>query len=186
MNETRGSDRRNFCVTCIYSLWGLIGLALGLPAAVYLLVPPRPRKESEWVEAGDVSQLEPGVPNELVFRRNRWLAGRSRKTSVWMVKSLTPTSLPSHSLTSAAPITGTAEEQLPVHATVRPSALTDGSSAARPRAPLTGFGSGSRTADFCSALRNGPRNRHNMGLKQKVLADRTPDRPRDRRPKLLL
>jgi menaquinol-cytochrome c reductase iron-sulfur subunit len=88
MNETRGSDRRNFCVTCIYSLWGLIGLALGLPAAVYLLVPPRPRKESEWVEAGDVSQLEPGVPNELVFRRNRvdgWKI-TSEKTSAWVVK----------------------------------------------------------------------------------------------------
>lgn len=88
MNETRGSDRRNFCVTCIYSLWGLIGLALGLPAAVYLLVPPKPRKESEWVEAGDVSQLEPGVPNELVFRRNRvdgWKI-TSEKTSAWVVK----------------------------------------------------------------------------------------------------
>lgn len=88
MNETRGSDRRNFCVACIYSLWGLIGLALGLPAAVYLLVPPRPREESEWVEAGDVSQLEPGVPNELVFRRNRvdgWKI-TSEKTSAWVVK----------------------------------------------------------------------------------------------------
>lgn len=88
MNETRGSDRRYFCVTCIYSLWGLIGLALGLPAAVYLLVPPKPRKESEWVEAGDVSQLEPGVPNELVFRRNRvdgWKI-TSEKTSAWVVK----------------------------------------------------------------------------------------------------
>lgn len=88
MNETRGSDRRNFCVTCIYSLWGLIGLALGLPAGVYLLVPPKPRKESEWVEAGDVSQLEPGVPNELVFRRNRvdgWKI-TSEKTSAWVVK----------------------------------------------------------------------------------------------------
>jgi menaquinol-cytochrome c reductase iron-sulfur subunit len=88
MNETSGSDRRNFCVTCIYSLWGLMGLALGLPAAVYLLAPPRLRKETEWVEAGDVSQLEPGVPNELVFRRNRvdgWKI-TSEKTSAWVVK----------------------------------------------------------------------------------------------------
>ena len=88
MSETSGSDRRNFCVSCIYALWGLMGLALGLPAAVYLLMPPKLRKETEWVEAGNVLQLDPGVPAELVFRHNRvdgWKI-TSEKTSAWVVK----------------------------------------------------------------------------------------------------
>lgn len=88
MCEEEGTNRRGFCLTLIYGLWGLIAAALGLPAAAYLLVPPRARNEAEWVEAGSLSELETGTPEQLVFRRNRadgWKI-TSEKAAAWVVK----------------------------------------------------------------------------------------------------
>jgi len=87
VSET-GMTRRGFYVSVIYGLWGLIGAALSIPAAVYLLFPPRLRKAPEFVEAGDVSQLEPRVPVEMVFRQNRVDGWKivSEKTTAWVVK----------------------------------------------------------------------------------------------------
>ncbi|MBI4905554.1 MAG: ubiquinol-cytochrome c reductase iron-sulfur subunit [Acidobacteria bacterium] len=65
-----------------------MGLAMSLPAAVYLLFPPKSKKEDQWVEAADLSKLETGVAEEVVFRRNRvdgWKVS-SEKTSAWVVK----------------------------------------------------------------------------------------------------
>jgi menaquinol-cytochrome c reductase iron-sulfur subunit len=81
-------DRRTFYLTAIYGLWGLIGAVLATPALIYLLVPPKTRKQEEWAEAGDVSRLEPNVPVEMVFRRNRNDGWRliSEKSTAWVVK----------------------------------------------------------------------------------------------------
>ena len=38
-------NRRTFYLTFIYGLWALIGTILAIPAAIYLLLPPRLRKE---------------------------------------------------------------------------------------------------------------------------------------------
>jgi menaquinol-cytochrome c reductase iron-sulfur subunit len=81
-------SRRGFYVSVIYGIWGAIAAALSIPAAIYLLFPPRLRKAPEFVEAGDVSQLEPKVPVEMVFRQNRvdgWKI-QSEKTTAWVVK----------------------------------------------------------------------------------------------------
>ena len=48
-------NRRTFYLTFIYGLWSLMGMILAIPAAIYLLLPPRLRKEREWVEAGNLS-----------------------------------------------------------------------------------------------------------------------------------
>jgi len=89
MNDERNTTtRRTFFLMVIYGLWALIGLALALPAAIYLLWPPRPKKDTEWVEAGSLTQLQPKTPEELVFRRNRvdgWKI-TSEKTTAWVVK----------------------------------------------------------------------------------------------------
>jgi menaquinol-cytochrome c reductase iron-sulfur subunit len=80
--------RRNFYIAGIYGLWGLMAAALSIPAAVYLLIPPKLRKMAEWVEAGDVSGLEARVPVEMAFRQNRvdgWKI-QSEKTTAWVVK----------------------------------------------------------------------------------------------------
>jgi menaquinol-cytochrome c reductase iron-sulfur subunit len=85
---TDNSDRRTFFLTFIYGLWAAIGAALSIPAAVYLLLPPKLRKEQEWAEAGDVAKMTPNSPVEMVFRRNRIDGWRllSEKSTAWAVK----------------------------------------------------------------------------------------------------
>jgi menaquinol-cytochrome c reductase iron-sulfur subunit len=86
--ENSGTTRRGFYMVAIYGLWGIITAALGVPALIYLLVPPRVRRQSEWVDAGDISQLTPGMPVEMAFRRNRvdgWKV-TSEKSTAWVVK----------------------------------------------------------------------------------------------------
>jgi len=83
-------NRRTFYLTCIYAIWALIGLVMAVPAAVYLLWPPRPRKEQEWTEAGRVTELSLGRPSEIVFRKNRvdgWKV-TSEKSTAWVVRKV--------------------------------------------------------------------------------------------------
>ena len=42
--------RRNFYIAMIYGLWSIIAAALSIPAAIYLLIPPKLRKMAEWVD----------------------------------------------------------------------------------------------------------------------------------------
>ncbi len=88
MNDQETSNRRIFCLTLIYGLGTLMGAALAVPAAIYLLLPPRTRKESQWVNAADLSQLDPKNPQEVIFRRNEvdgWKIS-SEKASAWVLK----------------------------------------------------------------------------------------------------
>jgi menaquinol-cytochrome c reductase iron-sulfur subunit len=83
------TSRRTFHLAFIYGLWSVIGAALSIPAAIYLFIPPRARKQGEWVNAADVDRLQPGAPQEVVFRRNRqdgWKIS-SEKTSAWVVRT---------------------------------------------------------------------------------------------------
>lgn len=85
---TDGSTRRGFFIAGIYGLVAAITAALGLPAMAYLLLPPKLRKEDEWIEVGDVTKLAPDSPVELTFRRNRvdgWKV-LSEKSTAWVVK----------------------------------------------------------------------------------------------------
>ena len=62
--------------------------AMAAPAAVYLLLPPRARRGSEWVDIGELSQFTMGVPEEAAFRRNRLDGWKltSEKATVWLVR----------------------------------------------------------------------------------------------------
>jgi menaquinol-cytochrome c reductase iron-sulfur subunit len=89
MDELQGQDRRAFHIAFIYGLWAVITGALTIPAFVYLLFPPKMKTASAWVEAGDVTQLRPGTPEEMVFRRTRvdgWKV-TSEKSTAWVVKT---------------------------------------------------------------------------------------------------
>ena len=89
MSDGTTDNRRNFFVAAIFGLTGLITAALGVPAAAYLLLPPRTRKDGRWVEAGDISGLQIGTPEEMVFRRTRvdgWKV-TSEKATAWVVKN---------------------------------------------------------------------------------------------------
>lgn len=84
-----GETRRSFYVAAIYGIWGLITAALAAPALIYLLVPPRMRRQSEWVDAGDLSQVPTGSPVEVTYRRNRvdgWKVS-SEKGTAWVLKT---------------------------------------------------------------------------------------------------
>jgi menaquinol-cytochrome c reductase iron-sulfur subunit len=83
------TNRRTFYLTVIYGLWAIIGGALSIPAALYLLLPPRARKQSGFVEAANLGELTPDVPEEITFRRNRVDGWKiiSEKTTAWIVKS---------------------------------------------------------------------------------------------------
>jgi menaquinol-cytochrome c reductase iron-sulfur subunit len=87
--EVEGPTRRRFYTGAIYAIGGIIGAALSAPALVYLFFSPKARKESEWVDAGDVASLAPNQPVEMVFRRNRvdgWKVV-SEKGTAWVVKN---------------------------------------------------------------------------------------------------
>lgn len=80
--------RRRLYLAVIYGLQAVMGAALAIPAAIYLLFPPRSKKEDQWVEAVDLTRLSAGAPEEVVFRRNRvdgWKVS-SEKTSAWIIK----------------------------------------------------------------------------------------------------
>jgi menaquinol-cytochrome c reductase iron-sulfur subunit len=82
-------SRRGFVYAVIYGLGALIGAALAIPGALYLLLPPKTRKQQSWVEAGDLSQLQPGTPQEMTFRRihaDGWKI-YSEKGTAWVVKT---------------------------------------------------------------------------------------------------
>lgn len=87
--EVETQTRRGFGYAVIYGLGALIGAALAIPAALYLFLPPKTGKQESWVEAGDISQLKPGTPDEMTFRRlhtDGWKI-YSEKDTAWVVKT---------------------------------------------------------------------------------------------------
>jgi menaquinol-cytochrome c reductase iron-sulfur subunit len=84
----RTQTRRGFGYAVIYGLGALIGAALAIPAAIYVFLPPKTRQQQSWVEAGNVSQIQPGAPQEMTFRRihtDGWKI-YSEKGTAWVVK----------------------------------------------------------------------------------------------------
>jgi menaquinol-cytochrome c reductase iron-sulfur subunit len=80
--------RRAFYIGFINGAMSLIGLALAVPAAVYLLFPPKLRKEAEWVDTADLSNIPTGTPTEIAFERKRvdgWKT-TTEKATAWVVK----------------------------------------------------------------------------------------------------
>ncbi|HTC34734.1 MAG TPA: ubiquinol-cytochrome c reductase iron-sulfur subunit [Bryobacteraceae bacterium] len=80
--------RRAFYIGFINGAMSLIGLALAVPAAVYLLFPPKLRKEAEWVDTADLSTIPAGTPTEIAFERKRvdgWKT-TTEKATAWVVK----------------------------------------------------------------------------------------------------
>lgn len=86
--DTGDTTRRGFYIGAIYGIWGAITAALGLPALIYLLFPPKAVKAEEWIEIGDVARLHPSSPVEMAFRRNRVDGWKviSEKSTAWVVK----------------------------------------------------------------------------------------------------
>jgi menaquinol-cytochrome c reductase iron-sulfur subunit len=83
------TTRRGFHTGVIFTLGGLISAGLGLPALVYLLFPPKGRRADDWIEIGNVNQLQPNTPVEMTFRRTRKDGWKiiSEKTTAWVIKT---------------------------------------------------------------------------------------------------
>lgn len=86
--ETETTSRRGFYTALINGLSALMGAALAIPAAAYLLISPKTKKRSDWVDAADLNTLEVGQPQEVVFRRSRVDGWRvlNEKATAWVVK----------------------------------------------------------------------------------------------------
>jgi quinol---cytochrome c reductase iron-sulfur subunit, bacillus type len=81
-------SRRKFYILLINGIMGLISAALAIPAAVYLLFPPKVRKASQWVKTADLSTIPAGKPTEISFQRTRADGWQliTEKATAWVVK----------------------------------------------------------------------------------------------------
>ena len=80
--------RRSFYIRFIFGAMSTIGAALAVPAAIYLLFPPKAKKEAEWFDATDLSAIPVGTPTEVSYQRNRVDGWKviSEKTTAWVLK----------------------------------------------------------------------------------------------------
>lgn len=87
--ESRGETRRGFYLAAMYAIGGAIAASLGVPALVYLFLPPKARKDESWIDVGDISYLTPSQPVEMAFHRNRVDGWKviSEKLTAWVVKT---------------------------------------------------------------------------------------------------
>jgi menaquinol-cytochrome c reductase iron-sulfur subunit len=79
-------ERRSFIRGAIYTLTSLIGGTLAASIGTYLFGTPQDQPES-WADAGDISELRPGVPQEITFQRSRvdcWKI-HNEKASAWVI-----------------------------------------------------------------------------------------------------
>ncbi len=84
-----GQTRRGFHLILLNLLGALVTAAIALPTLVYLLFPPKNRGGNGFIDVGDISQLETGVPLEMTFQKTRLDAWRlvTEKKTAWVVKS---------------------------------------------------------------------------------------------------
>jgi menaquinol-cytochrome c reductase iron-sulfur subunit len=73
--------------------------AFGVPAFLYLFLPPRGRKREQWVDAGALPETTSDLPQEVTFRRNRVDGWKifSENASAWVIKK------PDGSITAFSP-----------------------------------------------------------------------------------
>jgi menaquinol-cytochrome c reductase iron-sulfur subunit len=83
---SEGLRRRGFIAEAIYTLTSLIAGTLAASVGTYLLGTPHP-EEDAWADAGDISDLQTGSPQEITFERIRvdgWRA-HNEKASAWII-----------------------------------------------------------------------------------------------------
>ena len=87
--STPQTTRRSFYLFTINLLTGLVAVAAAIPAAAYLLLRPRNKDSTEWIEVTDISRLHAGQPEEVVYNRKRMDGWRrvEEKTSTWLVRT---------------------------------------------------------------------------------------------------
>jgi menaquinol-cytochrome c reductase iron-sulfur subunit len=83
------SSRRGFVQTVIYGLNAIIGAAVAVPSALYLLAgSKKANAEGEWTKVAAVTELPLNAPQEVAYqhvRRDGWKIVHERATA-WVVK----------------------------------------------------------------------------------------------------
>jgi menaquinol-cytochrome c reductase iron-sulfur subunit len=84
--NSQGIKRRGFMTGAIYMLASVMGGAFVASVSTYLLGSPQ-TEDSGWADAGDISDLQPGAPQQLSFSRSREDGWRlqNEKASAWVV-----------------------------------------------------------------------------------------------------
>lgn len=88
-NTGEPTRRHFYYLTSIYGFFAVITGMLAVPAFAYLFFPPRAKRDEEWVDAADLSQLQINEPQEVSFRRKKvdgWKVS-SEKATAWVVKT---------------------------------------------------------------------------------------------------
>ncbi len=77
MSEDKQISRRNFMEIAIWSIGGIIGLGMTIPALAYLIGPALRRSAvQEWIRIGAASKVELGIPTLFkvnLQRRTGWI-----------------------------------------------------------------------------------------------------------------
>lgn len=82
-------SRRSFYTVFINLMGAAMAAVVAVPAAAYLLLKPKSGDAGDLVEIADISKLQPGKPQEVVYFRTR-VDGWKRikeKTTAWVVKN---------------------------------------------------------------------------------------------------
>jgi menaquinol-cytochrome c reductase iron-sulfur subunit len=81
-------NRRGFVLSAISGFASLIAAGLGLPAFRYLLRAPEGSGATEWIDAGDLADIEPESPTELalIHRRTDGWKVATERVGAWVVK----------------------------------------------------------------------------------------------------
>ena len=88
-DHSKHQTRRSFYATLIHLLGAAAAAVIAVPAAAYLLFKPKSPGAGAMVEIANLADLEPGVPQEVVYYRTRvdgWKATKE-KTTTWVVKN---------------------------------------------------------------------------------------------------
>lgn len=73
-------NRKDFLSTATFTLTGLIGLGLGIPALIYVIGPAlQPEEEQNWIRLGSASKVELGTPTlfkATIERQTGWIVNQ--------------------------------------------------------------------------------------------------------------
>ncbi len=83
-----GTTRRGVLSAAIWCFGAAICAGLGVPAAMYVLIPPKRQSGAQWTDAGALSNMQVDRPQEITFQRrivDGWKE-QLEKAGAWVVK----------------------------------------------------------------------------------------------------
>jgi menaquinol-cytochrome c reductase iron-sulfur subunit len=80
MSLEKSMSKKDFLSTVTFTLGGLIGLGLGIPALIYIIGPAlKVQQEQNWIRLGSASKVELGIPTlfkSTIERETGWIVNQ--------------------------------------------------------------------------------------------------------------